>query len=336
MEGKGATARIVATGIYAPGQRNRQRGALALDGHRLRRAATGVADRDPLPAHRAPSRHPETTADFAEKAARAALEDAGVQPADVGPVRRCNRHPRVHLARHRDNRPGRLQGGETDSGPTTCGASCASFVTALDAVSRAMVTDRRFATRWWSACTTCRRTCGPATSSAGRSSPTAQVQSSGPGRGRSRGYIDGVLKSDGTQWNYVGRLRGGTRKPVTKELLDAGTWGLELLQRLPGDRNVKLWPPTVHRLLAKAGRRLDEVDHLLFTQINRSVIDKVMAELGLPRSRRRASWIATAIPGRPASPWRFTRRSGRDGKKGRHGGFRRFGRGPGRRRESLA
>ena len=41
----------------------------------------------------------------------------------------------------------------------------------------------------------------------------------------------------------------------------------------------------VHRLLDKAGRRLDQVDHILFTQINRSVIDKVMGELGLPTEK---------------------------------------------------
>jgi 3-oxoacyl-[acyl-carrier-protein] synthase-3 len=78
---------------------------------------------------------------------------------------------------------------------------------------------------------------------------------------------------------------GGTRKPVTRQLLDAGTWGLELLQKLPGDRNVKLWPPLVRRLLDKAGRTLEGVDHLIFTQIDRSVIETVMDELGLPREK---------------------------------------------------
>jgi AcrR family transcriptional regulator len=96
------------------------------------------------------------------------------------------------------------------------------------------------------------------------------------------GYIDGLLRTDGTQWNFIGVYAGGTRKPVTRELLDAGTWGLELLQRLPGDRNVKLWPPLVRRLLEKTGCTLAGVDHLIFTQINRSVIAAVMGELGLP------------------------------------------------------
>jgi len=100
-----------------------------------------------------------------------------------------------------------------------------------------------------------------------------------------KGYREGIFKADGTQWDYLGVYAGGTRKPVTKELLDAGTWGLELLQRLPGDRNVKLWPSLVRRLLDKAGVELQQVDHLFFTQINRSVIQQVMGILGVPFER---------------------------------------------------
>lgn len=97
--------------------------------------------------------------------------------------------------------------------------------------------------------------------------------------------MDGVFRSDGTQWNYVGVYAGGTRKPVTKELLDAGTYGLELLNKLPGDRNVKLWPPLVLRLLEKAGWPQAKVDHYIFTQINLSVITQVMGILGEPMSK---------------------------------------------------
>jgi 3-oxoacyl-[acyl-carrier-protein] synthase-3 len=48
---------------------------------------------------------------------------------------------------------------------------------------------------------------------------------------------------------------------------------------------VKLWPPLVRRLLEKAGRALGDIDHLIFTQINRSVIATVMGELGLPMEK---------------------------------------------------
>jgi 3-oxoacyl-[acyl-carrier-protein] synthase-3 len=95
-------------------------------------------------------------------------------------------------------------------------------------------------------------------------------------------YLAGKMVADGTQWDYVGVYAGGTRKPVTRELLDAGTYGLELLQRLPGDRNLKLWPPMVRSVCDKGGVALESVDCFCFTQINRSVILEVMDALGRP------------------------------------------------------
>ncbi len=72
---------------------------------------------------------------------------------------------------------------------------------------------------------------------------------------------------------------------MTSERLAAGEYGLQLLKPLPGQRNVQLWPPMVTRLLTKAGREIGEIDHILFTQINRSVILKVLAILGLPEEK---------------------------------------------------
>jgi 3-oxoacyl-[acyl-carrier-protein] synthase-3 len=68
-------------------------------------------------------------------------------------------------------------------------------------------------------------------------------------------------------------------------MLDRGEYGLQLLQRLPGDRNVKLWPPLVRALLEDAERSLEDIDHILFTQINKSVIQEVMDILGLPMDK---------------------------------------------------
>jgi len=279
-----ATAKIVGTGLYAPGD--------PIDNAELARL-TGISfDAERLSTRIGISaRHiarlrgiRETTADFAEKAARVALQDAGVKAMEVGLFVVATDTPEYISPATSILLQGRLQGGETESGAFDVGASCASFVTALDAASRMMMTDRslRYALV------------------VGVYNMPAYVRpgdefgwtifADGAGavllareeEDDSGGYVDGVLKADGTQWNFVGVYAGGTRKPVTRDLLDAGTWGLELLQRLPGDRNVKLWPPLVRRLLDKAGWRLDEVDHFLFTQINRSVINQVMGILGLP------------------------------------------------------
>ena len=96
------------------------------------------------------------------------------------------------------------------------------------------------------------------------------------------GYIDGTFITDGTQWNFLGVYAGGTRFPITHERLNKGEYGLQLLQKMPGDRNIKLWPPLIQHLLDKVHLPQSEVDHYLFTQINRSVIEQVMEILGEP------------------------------------------------------
>jgi 3-oxoacyl-[acyl-carrier-protein] synthase III len=282
-----ARARIVATGAYAPGE--------PIDNGELARLTGIVFDAGRLESKLGIRRRhiarlrgiPETTADFAEKAARAALAEAGVDPREVGLIVVATDTPEFISPATAIVLQGRLQGGEARCGAFDVGASCASFVTALDSVSRTLATDRtlRFAL-----------VVGvynmPAYLRPGDEFGWT-IFADGAGAvllGRAEdeepaGDIEGILRADGTQWDYVGVYAGGTRKPVTRELLEAGTWGLELLQKLPGDRNVKLWPPLVRELLAKAGRQLDGVDHLFFTQINASVIREVMGILGLPMER---------------------------------------------------
>lgn len=289
-----ARALIRGTGAYAPGEPidNSELARLAgiqFDAERLE-TKVGIRSR-----HVARLRGiPETTADFAEKAARAALADAGVQAEDVGLFVVATDTPEFVSPATAILLQGRLQGGERGAGAFDVGASCASFVLALDAAARMVASDAslRFALVVGVYNMPAHVRPGDAfgwtifADGAGAVVLERADDAGAPGRhGRPRGYVDGVRRADGTQWDYVGVYAGGTRKPVTRELLEAGTWGLELLQKLPGDRNVRLWPPLVGELLARAGWELAQVDHILFTQINRSVIAQVMEILGLPMER---------------------------------------------------
>lgn len=240
----------------------------------------------------------ETTADFAEKAARAALADAGVDPSEVGLFIVATDTPEYISPATGILLQGRLQGRETESRAFDVGASCASFVTALDATARLVKGDpalrhavvvgvynmpayiRDGDAFGWSIFAD-----GAAAVVLSRQDGGASADSAGAGPDSRRGYLEGAFRADGTQWNFVGVYSGGTKKPVTKELLDSGDYGLQLLQRLPGDRNVKLWPPLVLRLLEKAQVAQSEVNHYIFTQINLSVIMEVMGILGEPMEK---------------------------------------------------
>ena len=281
-----AIARIVGTGIYAPGD--------PIDNARLKELAGVEFDAAKHEAKLGISRRhiarlsgiDESTADFAEKAARAALENAGVDPSEVGLFIVATDTPEYISPATGILLQGRLQGGETEARAFDVGASCASFVAALDMAARAVASDQSLGYALvvgvynMPAYIRDGDAFGWSIFADGAGAVILERAESGNSR-----YVEGVFRADGSQWNYVGVYSGGTRKPVTRELLEAGTYGLELLQRLPGDRNVKLWPPLVLRLLEKAGVAQSEVAHYIFTQINRSVIAEVMGILGEPMEK---------------------------------------------------
>ena len=59
------------------------------------------------------------------------------------------------------------------------------------------------------------------------------------------------MLTDGTQFDFIGIYAGGSKMPVTKEILEEEKYGLLSLKPMPGDRNVRLWPMVVDKLLAE-------------------------------------------------------------------------------------
>lgn len=303
--------RIAGTGLYVPGE--------AIDNVELKELAGVEFDapriEEKLGIKRRHIAHlrgiDETTADFAEAAARAAIADAGVDPGEIELFVVGTDTPEYISPATSMLIQGRIQGGQQFTGTWDLAASCSGFVAALDAVARLVATDpgiryavvvgvynmpayfRRGDAFGYSifadgaAAVVVEKSeggagDGGAVDTPGNGAKTAAERRPAPNISR---YLGGQLLSDGTQWDYVGVYTGGTRKPATRERLEAEDYGLQLLQRLPGDRNVKLWPLIVEKLLGKIERSVSEIDHIIFTQINRSVIREVMEILGLPEEK---------------------------------------------------
>lgn len=96
------------------------------------------------------------------------------------------------------------------------------------------------------------------------------------------GYVGSQMLTDGTQWNFIGIYAGGAKNQITHQTLDENKHGLLSLQSLPGDRNVRLWPIVVDKILSNYQVAAQDVDHYVFTQINKSVIEKVMEAINQP------------------------------------------------------
>ncbi|MDD2278466.1 MAG: ketoacyl-ACP synthase III [Bacteroidales bacterium] len=277
--------KIIGTGVYAPGE--------PIDNIELKRLANIEFEHEKTEAklgiytrHIAHLRGiNETTADFATKAAENAITDSGLSPSDIGLFIVATDTPEFITPATSILVQGRIQKGETWASTFDVSASCASFAIALDNAARIMATDESIEYAVVIGVYNMPAFIRPGDAFG------YTIFADGAGAfvlqrvNGSSGYIAGQLLTDGTQWDYVGVYAGGSKNPITSKVIKEEKWGLLNLQRLPGDRNVRLWPMVVEKLLAKANRKIEEVDHFIFTQINRSVIMDVMAELNQPESK---------------------------------------------------
>lgn len=278
--------KILGTGIYAPGKAISNQELQQLTGLEFKidkvEGKLGVFSR-----HMAHLRGiAETTADFATKAVLNAIADAGVSANEIGLFIVGTDTPEYISPATSILVQGRVQKQETWASTFDVSASCASFTIALDNAVRIMATDLsiNYAVV------------------AGVYNMPAYLRSDdafgyslfadgagavviGRAEGNASGYIGSQLLTDGTQFDFIGVYAGGTKMPVTKEVLENNQQGLLSLQPMPGDRNVRLWPMVVNKLLDKYNLRIEDVDHFIFTQINHSVITEVMGILGVPMTK---------------------------------------------------
>lgn len=275
--------RIAGTGIYVPGE--------PIDNKTLQQITGQHFDTEKLEQKLGIyQRHiarwqsiEESTADFATKAAEAALADAGCSAEQVDLIILGTDTPEYISPCTALLVQGRLQGGEREVNVMDVNASCASFCRAFDIAVRQMAADDtiRYAL-----------VIGVYNMPAFvRADDVFGLSIFADGAGafllertddNHASYRAGIHLSDGTQWDYVGIYTGGSHRPYHPDLFASGAYGLQLLQPLPGDRNVRLWPMMVKRLLEKSGLKMDDIQHLIFTQINKSVIETVMGMLDLP------------------------------------------------------
>jgi 3-oxoacyl-[acyl-carrier-protein] synthase-3 len=100
------------------------------------------------------------------------------------------------------------------------------------------------------------------------------------------GFLASKLFADGTFADYMGIYAGGTRLPVTEEVLREGRWTkVRFAQRYPPEVNIEGWPRIIREVLQKSDLTLDDIGLFLFTQVNLSTIKEVMRILDLPMER---------------------------------------------------
>ncbi|HVG32727.1 MAG TPA: ketoacyl-ACP synthase III, partial [Pyrinomonadaceae bacterium] len=226
----------------------------------------------------------ESTADLATAAARKALSAAFVNAEDLDLIVLATDTPEYISPATSVVVQHRL--GARNAGTFDLNSACAGFVTALDTASKYIIADDAYKNvlvigayamskfvDW-----TEKKTATIFADGAG--AVVLQASADAPG------FLASKLVADGSFHDHMGIYAGGTRMPVTQEVLSEGVWAkLRFAKKYPSEVNTEGWPAIVRDVLAKCNLTLDDVPLFLFTQVNLSTIKEVMTKLDLPMSR---------------------------------------------------
>lgn len=226
----------------------------------------------------------ESAADLATEAARRALESAGISAEDLDLIILATDTPEYISPATSVVVQHRL--GAKNAGTFDLNSACAGFVTAFDTASKYIIADASYKNVLvigayamskfvdWSE----KKTATIFADGAG----AVVVQASEDGAG----FLASKLVADGSFHDHMGIYAGGTRTPITEDVLREGIWAkLRFAKKYPSEINTEGWPAIVRAVLGKCNLTLDDVALFLFTQVNLSTIKEVMAKLELPMSR---------------------------------------------------
>jgi 3-oxoacyl-[acyl-carrier-protein] synthase-3 len=176
--------------------------------------------------------------------------------------------------------------GAKNAGTFDISCACAGFVTALDTASKFIIADSAYKNvlvigayamskyiDWKD-----KKTATIFADGAG--AVVLQASDAGPG------FLASKLVADGSYSDFMGIYAGGTRMPITKEVLSEGRWTkVRFAQKYPPEVNIEGWPKIVGDVLGKCELTVDDIALFLFTQVNLSTIKEVMKILDVPMER---------------------------------------------------
>ena len=223
----------------------------------------------------------DCTSDLAVKAATPALKEAGVKPEDLNLVVLATSSPDVPLSSTAAIVQHKL--GAVNAGAFDVMAVCSGFIHALDVGARyavdphidnVLVAASEVYSRIlnWKDRTTC--------VFFGDGAGATVLQKAEEG-----GVIGSWLRADGGGSKVIEIPAGGTRNPISHELIDEGEQFFHMDGRAVWDFAVEAFPQAVRGVLDRYGYALDDVDMIIPHQANINIIKVGMEKLGLPMER---------------------------------------------------
>lgn len=272
-------ARIVGTGSYLPDREvsnedlKRRMPDKAENLDKLE-AATGIRKRWWVPDDWA-------TSDLALPAARAALDDAGLEPEDLELIVLGTDSPDFITPATSTVLQSKL--GAANAGTFDVGCACASFPTGLAAASGLIAANPSLGPVLVVGVYLMHRLADP-------DDPTIFFYGDGAGAAvvtgaDTPGFVTSAMQADGAYHGHWGLYAGATAEPATEDAVREGRTRVRFIERYPPEINHEGWPRLVRRLADQGNFDVTDIDFAIFTQVRKPSIDLVMEDLGLPPER---------------------------------------------------
>jgi 3-oxoacyl-[acyl-carrier-protein] synthase III len=226
----------------------------------------------------------ESTADLATKAAENALKNAGISANELDLILLATDTPEYLSPATSVVVQTRI--GATNAGTFDINCACAGFVTTLDTAFKYIIADKTYKNVLvigayamskfvdWT------------------DKKTATIFADGAGAlvmqavENEEHFLASKLVADGNYHDFMGIFAGGTKYPITNELLAENNINrLRFAKKYPPEVNIEGWQNIVRDVLAKAKINIENVDMFLWTQVNISTIKIVMEAMQIPANK---------------------------------------------------
>lgn len=221
------------------------------------------------------------TSDLAVEAARQALARAGLQPMDLDLIVLGTDSPDYLTPATSVVVQEKL--GAKRAGTFDVGCACASFPTAVAAANGLMLTNRALNRVLVIGVYLMHKLSDPNDHISffyGDGAGAAVLE-----RSETPGVLGATFRADGAYAKHWGIYSGGTAEPASVESVQAGRTQVRMTQNYPGAINDEGWPLVVRNLAQEVGFEVRDIDQIIFTQVRKRTIHKVMGFLELPLER---------------------------------------------------
>jgi 3-oxoacyl-[acyl-carrier-protein] synthase-3 len=227
----------------------------------------------------------ESAADLAERAARQALERAGLSAADLDLIILATDTPEyispstAAVVQHRL--------GAHKAGTFDLNSACAGFVTALDVGAKYIRSDERYRHILVIGAYAMskflnmedKKTVTLFADGAGAVVLKASEVKAG------EGFLGSELRTFGEYHDWMGIYAGATHEPTTAATLDKRGQLLQFVRKFPKELNPDVWTDMTLQICGRIGIQPGDIDHFFITQININSIWETLDRLGVPREK---------------------------------------------------